>query len=252
MTLGARRSRILGAIWSIAGVSLLAGAVLLWIDRQMISVWEIPVGIVATWIGVHLWSQRVSIDRHGLTLSSMTGTERILWAGIASVDVQSTWWRPAVTIARKGNGKTTSIRTTSGLTRTQRDHLFAILFELSREHGFVINRAGRDHDAHDHEAIVGIADGLATIATEDAGPTEVDQEVDSDDDTAEQDETIPMAPLDLQEAPNDDITEEMVVPVVDHHPPGSGSTLDEPEDVDYSTGNVVNDEDDSESDTSPQ
>lgn len=147
MTLGVRRSRILGAIWCIAGVTLLVGAGLLWVDRHTISVWEVPVGAVAIWVGVHLWSQRVAIDRHGLTLTSMLGTERILWAGIATVDVQSTWWRPAMTIERKGDGATTPIRTTSGLTRTQRDQLFTILFELSREHGFVINRAGRDDDA---------------------------------------------------------------------------------------------------------
>lgn len=142
MKLGARRSRVLGIIWILAGLALLGGAVVLWLDRRTLSVWEVPLALVAFVIGIHLWSQRVMVDRHGITLSSMLGSQRILWAGIAAVDMQATWWRPSMTIHRKGDGQTTPIRTTSGLTTRQRDVLYDLLIELSREHGFLLRRPG--------------------------------------------------------------------------------------------------------------
>lgn len=142
MNLGARRSRVLGVIWILAGLGLLGGAVVLWFDRQTVSVWEVPLALVTIVIGLYLWSQRVTVDRHGITLSSMLGSQRILWAGIASVDMQATWWRPSMTIHRKGDGQTTPIRTTSGLTAGQREVLYDLLLELAREHGFEVSRPG--------------------------------------------------------------------------------------------------------------
>ncbi|HKJ57150.1 MAG TPA: hypothetical protein VJ978_14305, partial [Nitriliruptoraceae bacterium] len=142
MNLGARRSRVLGVIWILAGLGLLGGAVVLWFDRRTVSVWEVPLALVAIVIGLYLWSQRVTVDRHGITLSSMMGSQRILWAGIASVDMQATWWRPSMTIHRKGDGQTTPIRTTSGLTAGQREVLYDLLLELAREHGFEVSRPG--------------------------------------------------------------------------------------------------------------
>ena len=163
MTLGARRSRVLGAIWILAGLGLTAAAVLLWLDRQTVSVWELPLAIVAFGVGAWLWSQRVTIDRYGVTLSSLTGTERTLWAGIESVEVQATWWRPALTINRKGDGSVTSVRTTSGLTSSQRSELFDVLHELSREHGFAIRRKGFGRLASASDHLDGDGGGAAGI-----------------------------------------------------------------------------------------
>ena len=167
MTLGARRSRVLGAIWILAGLGLLAGAVLLWVDRQTVSVWELPLAAVALGVGAWLWSQRVTIDRHGITVSSLTGTECTLWASIDAVEVQATWWRPALTIHRMGNESRTSVRTSSGLTSSQRARLFDVLHELSRDHGFTIRRSGAPDVASAADLPAGsAAAGLALIETE--------------------------------------------------------------------------------------
>lgn len=164
MTLGARRSRVLGAIWILAGLGLLAGAVLLWVDRQTVSVWELPLAVVALGVGAWLWSQRVTIDRDGITVSSLRGTDRTLWTSIDGVEVQATWWRPALTIHRQGNVSSTSVRSSSGLTSSQRARLFDVLYELSRDHGFTIRRSGAPDVASAADLPAGgAAAGLALV-----------------------------------------------------------------------------------------
>jgi hypothetical protein len=200
MTLGARRSRLLGAIWILAGLGLTAAAVLLWLDRQTVSVWELPMAVLAFWVGAWLWSQRVTIDRHGITLSSLTRTERTLWAGIDSVEVQATWWRPALTINRKGDGSVTSVRTTSGLTSSQRSELFDVLHELAREHGFAIRRKGFGElaSATDHLDVVAAGApsiGLFTVPDGADTPGEAASADEDEDDSTDADATIALDPV---------------------------------------------------------
>lgn len=142
MRFGVRRSRVLGAMWIVAGLALVAAAVVLWFDRRSMSWFELPLGIVAILVGTQLWSQHVELDRHGVAMVSRSDTRRVLWASIASVDVRDTWLRPALGIRRKGDGSRQVFQVTSGLSSGQRAQLFDALVGLSREHGFELQRDG--------------------------------------------------------------------------------------------------------------
>lgn len=143
MEFGVRRSRVLGLIWILAGLALLAAAVLLWLDREQLSWFEAPLGLVGIAVGVHLWSQRVEVDRHGVAMVSRSGTERVLWASVAAVDVRDSWVRPALVIERKSDAARQVVQATSGLSRRQRNAMFDVLHQLGREHGFDVRRDGR-------------------------------------------------------------------------------------------------------------
>lgn len=117
-----RWSRVVGALWLVAGVALAVAGLVVLADQQRLA-WELPVGGIVLAVGWWLHHRLLVVDDLGIEQAVGFRRSRLQWSVVEQVHVGAQGvTRPAVQLDLHGRGRVT-LPTTRGLSRHQHDEL---------------------------------------------------------------------------------------------------------------------------------
>lgn len=135
-TVHPRWARLVGIVWLLAGVLLLATGVVVVVDQHDVLRWEFVAAVGALGIGARSWRRSVTVDLHGVADRVGRRRRRMLWSTVDRVAVGTAdWWGAPVRVWRGGAADPEALRGSWGTSRAQRTELLAVLRRVVGSHG---------------------------------------------------------------------------------------------------------------------
>lgn len=131
-----RWARLIGLVWTGAGVAMLASGVVVVVDQHRWLRWEFLAGVVFLAVGWLLWRRRVRVDEHGIEELAGRRRSRMLWSSLERVAVGEPDRRGGpVRVWRPGDEAGRDLPASWGLSNAQQAALRDRIGTLAAPHG---------------------------------------------------------------------------------------------------------------------
>lgn len=131
-----RWARLIGLVWTGAGLAMLAAGVVVVVDQHRWLRWEFLAGVVFLAVGWLLWRRRVRVDEHGIEELAGGRRSRMLWSSLERVAVGEPDRRGGpVRVWRPGDEAGRDLPASWGLSNAQQAALRDRIGTLAAPHG---------------------------------------------------------------------------------------------------------------------